>query len=606
MFNWRSRIVIVAGLAAGCTGALVAGCTGKITGGSPTGSTGSGGGSGSSTGTGSTGTVSTGTGSTGVVNTTGTGSSTGTVGSTTPGVCTPGIPATLQVPRLTNTEYDRTIRDLLGVTELKAAANVYPSTLLATDQAGGLTDLGWSAYQSVAEMIASQVMASSTLTANFLKCTPTTTGSGATCLHNTIVQFGRRAFRRPLTTDEVAAFDAIVSKGAQITPTGAPSELAEALLYMFLISPSFLQHAEITGTADSSGHYSLSPWEVAARLSYMLWGTTPDDTLSAAADNNQLTTSAQILTQAQRMLQDPKAHDMVSDFHRFYLIMGTNTRWDQINKNTTLFPAFSTAVVPDMENETQQFFDEVVFKYGGSFQDFFLSPRAYVTAATAPFYGLKAASYGTALTEVDLDATQRPGFLTRLAFLNAYSSYSNTSPILRGAFINKQLLGVPIGAPPPGADQTPLPTSADLDTIRKEVDQMTSASACSSCHHNYINPPGFALEAFNTVGTWQAKDTSVVSTGVSVDTTADVMIDGAPVHVTGPADLMAALAKSAQAQQQYATLWVAYAYQRSDAMDCGTVNSLSAKMTAGGYAITNLVADLTQTASFVTRAQETP
>src|SRR5437763_1412590 len=80
------------------------------------------------------------------------------------------------------TEYDRTIRGLLGVTELQAAANVYPSTLLATDQAGGLTDVGWSAYQSVAEMIASQVMASPTLTANFLKCTPTTTGSGATCL----------------------------------------------------------------------------------------------------------------------------------------------------------------------------------------------------------------------------------------------------------------------------------------------------------------------------------------------------------------------------------------------------------------------------------------
>jgi hypothetical protein len=596
MFNWRSRIVVFATLAAGCTGKIVGGTQGA--------STGAGGLSGSSTGTGST--SSTGTGSTGTVGSTGTGSSTGTVGSTTPGICTPGIPATSQVARLTNTEYDRTIRDLLGVTQLQAAANVYPSTLLATDQAGGLTDLGWSAYQSVAEMIASQVMASPTLTANFLKCTPTTTGSGATCLHNTIVQFGRRAFRRPLTNDEVAAFDAMVSKGAQITPTGAPTEIAEALLYMFLISPSFLQHAETAGTADSNGHFTLSNFEVASRLSYLLWGTTPDDTLSTAADNNQLTTSAQILAQAQRMIKDPKAHDMVSDFHRFYLIMGTNTRWDQINKSTTLFPAFSAAVVPDMENETQQFFDDVVFKYGGTFQDLFLSTRAYVTATTAPFYGLKAANYGTSLTEVDMDPAERPGFLTRLAFLNAYSSYSNTSPILRGAFINKQLLGVPIAAPPPGADQTPLPTGADLDTVRKATDEMTSASACSSCHHSYINPPGFALEAFNTVGTWQTVDTTFASTGVAVDTTADVMIDGAPVHVTGPADLMAALAKSTQAQQQYATLWVQYAYQRADAMDCGTVNNLSAKMTAGGYTITNLIADLTQASAFVTRAQETP
>ena len=599
MFNW-SRIVVVAALAAGCTG--------RIVGGSQGGSTGSGGLSGTPSGTGSTGIVSTGTGSTGIVGGTGTGSSTGTggSGSNTPVVCTPGVPATSQVARLTNTEYDRTIRDLLGVTQLSAANNVYPSTLLATDQGGGLTDLGWSAYQSVAEMIASQVMASTTLTANFLKCTPTTTGTGAMCLHNTIVQFGRRAFRRPLSTDEVAAFDAIVSKGAQITPTGAPTEVAEALLYMFLISPSFLQHGEIAGTADSSGHYTLSSWEVASRLSYMLWGTTPDDTLSTAADNNQLTTSAQILTQAKRMIQDAKAHDMVSSFHRAYILMGTNTRWDQVNKSTTLFPAFSTAVVPDMENETQQFFDDVVFKDSGTFQDLFLSKRAYVTAGTAPFYGLKASNYGTSLTEVDMDPTQRPGFLTRLAFLNAYSSYSNTSPILRGAFIIKQLLGVPIAAPPPGADQTPLPTGADIDTVRKAVDQMTSASACSSCHHNYINPPGFALEAFNTVGTSQTVDTTMVSTGVPIDTTADVMIDGAPVHVTGPADLMTALAGSTQAQQQYASQWVAYAYQRSDPMDCSTVSSISTKMTAGGYAITNLIADLTQSPSFATRVQETP
>ena len=116
---------------------------------------------------------------------------------------TRGIAATSQVPRLTNAQYDRVVNDLLGVQTLKASNNVQPSTILATDQAGGLTDLGWSSYQSVADMIATQVISDATLKKNFMKCTPT--GDGKACLHDTIIQFGRRAFRRPLTTDEVAA-----------------------------------------------------------------------------------------------------------------------------------------------------------------------------------------------------------------------------------------------------------------------------------------------------------------------------------------------------------------------------------------------------------------
>ena len=401
----------------------------------------------------------------------------------------------------------------------------------------------------------------------------------------------------------MTAFTAIVNNGAQITPTGSNDEISQALLYMFLISPSFIMRAEITGNADSSGHYPLSSYEVASRLSYTLWGSTPDDTLSAAADKDQLTTTAQILAQAQRMLQDPKAHDMVASFHQYYLLMGTNTRWDQANKDPNLFPAFSQAIVPDMENETLTFFDKVTFG-GGTFQDLLLSPKAYVNASLAPLYGLKASDYGTDLKEVTLDGRQRPGFLTRVAFLNAYSAYNRTSPILRGAFITKQVLAVPIGSPPPGADTTPLPSTADLDTNRKQVDQQTSATLCASCHHTYINPPGFVMEAYNTAGAWQ---TTEATTGAPIDTVVDAMIDGQMVHINNPAELMAQIAASPGAQQQYANKWVSYDYQREgDPNDCGTVSNLTAKIGAGGYTIANLITDLTQTDSFRMRAEVTP
>ena len=617
----RWRIVLAAAVVTGCT-ATIDGAPGAGSGpgvGTPSGSgasPGNGSGSGSSTGSGaSKGTgasTSTGGGSNGSgaaqgsgasggngSGSGGTGSSAGGTSATT--TCTPGIPATSSIPRLTNAQYDRTVRDLLGVTGLAASSNAAPSTLLATDQSGSISQLGWSAYQTVGTMLAQQVLADPKLKASFMTCTPT--GDGSQCLHDTIVAFGRRAYRRPLTTDEVTSYTNLVSKAAQITADGTPDEVAEVLLNAFLVSPSFLQRSEISQTTDANGNYQLSSYELASRLSFMLWGSLPDTTLDQAADQNQLSTPQQILTQAQRMLQDPKAHDMVAAFHRFYLLMGTNTRWDSEQRDATLFPQFSKDLIPVLAAETESFFDNVVFSQAGKFQDFFTSPQGFVNAATAPLYGLDPSGFGSDLKAVSLDPAQRPGFLTRVGFLNAYSSFNRTSPILRGAFITKQILGFDPGSPPAGATNTPLPAiSGDVDTNRKQVEAQTSPSACTGCHSVYINPPGFAMEAFNAVGAWQTKE---AQTGAAIDTTADVLIDGNSTHVTGPADLMANLAKSTQAQRRYADLWVNYAYERADdPLDSCTVNSLAAKITAGGYTVLNLITDLTQTDSFRVRALE--
>jgi hypothetical protein len=595
--KWKCTMVVLAA-------ALGSGCMGKIEG-SPGPSAGNGqvgngqvgtGQTGNGAGSGTPGATGSGSGSGG---STGTSVVTGAAGQGVTFCTTSGVAVTSQVPRLTNAQYDRTIADLLGVQTLAASNNVQPSTILATDQSGGLTDLAWSSYQSVADMVSQQVMADATLTKNFMTCTPS--GDGKQCLHDTIVSFGRRAFRRPLTTDEVARFDQIVSNGSTMTATGSVQEIATTVLYMFLISPSFLTRAETNATADSSGNFQLSSYEVAQRLSYMLWGSIPDDALNQAADKNQLSTSAQILAQAQRMLATDKARLKMADFHRSYILMGPNTRWDNINKDTSLFPSFNPSMVPTLEAEEEKFFDAVSMVKKGSFLDLLLSPVAYVNAATAPLYGLSASGFTNDFQETTLDPTQRPGFLTRVGFLNAYAFYNRSSPIHRGAFIMKQVLGTPIGSPPPGASQAVLPAaSADLDTNRKQVDAQTTGAACEGCHHDYINPAGFAMEAFNAIGSWQTKEQS---TGSPIDTTSDVVIDGQMVHITGPADLMNKVAASKMAQHQYAQLLTSYLFERDgDPNDCGTVNQLAAKIAPGGYTIQNLVTDLTQTVQFRTRA----
>lgn len=516
-----------------------------------------------------------------------------------PPSCVEGVAATSQIPRLTNAQYDRTVRDLLGVTALAASNNVPPSLILATDQSGGLTDLAWSAYKSVAEQIAAQVMADPNLKSKFLKCTPAADPAD-NCLKQTVMQFGRKAFRRPLSPEEVQAFEAFLAKGPQITPDGTPEQVAEALLYAFLVSPSFLQRSEISETLDPTGNYVLSSHEVASRLSYMLWGSTPDDLLDQAADKNELQTPEQIAAQADRMIKDPKARDMIASFHRLYLHMGTNTRWDNTNRDPAAFPNFKKEAVPAMIEETERFFDEIVFTQGGTFQTLLTSPAAFVNSATAALYGRDPADFGTELERVDLDPVQRPGFLTRLGFLNAYSQFSRTSPILRGAFITKDVLALDIGSPPPGAEMTELPSDAEYDTNRKQVTAQTASGTCAGCHHNFINPPGFIMEAYDASGAWQTHERT---SGAPIDLVVDAIIDGVPVRLTTPAELMAKIAASPGAQRGYAEKWVSYAFGRvGDPLDACTVEKLTYKVNGGAYPILNLIKDITQASSFRIRA----
>jgi hypothetical protein len=506
-------------------------------------------------------------------------------------VCKQGLPGTSQVPRLSNAQYNRTIYDLVGATE---------TGLLATEQPGAITKAVWDGYQGSADAIAKQVIADPMLKSKFMKCTPS--GDGAACLTETIKQFGRRAYRRPLSTEELADYQKLVTDGKKITKTGTADEVAQVLLATFLKSPSFLQREELVETKDAAGNFKLSSHEVAARLSYVLWGTAPDTMLDSAADANQLQTKDQILTQAKRMVADPKAKDVAQEFHRSYLHLGQGTKWDSAKmKDKAIYDGFE-AVVPDMINETEMLFENV-FTSGGSFQELLTSTKGYVTARTAKMYGLDPSKYSnTELTAADLP--NRPGFLTRIGFLAAYAAPGRTNPITRGAFITKDVLGIDPGAPNPAAAMAQLPTDAALDTIRKKVDALTSASGCATCHVNYVNPPGFVMEAYDAAGQVQTMERD---TKAPIDTSAQVKFafGGDAVAIKDAAELVKKIAQSPSAQRYYVQKWVGYTNSRVlTEPDVCTVDSLSTKLTTSGYSIQNLLTDLTQTDMFLSRALE--
>ncbi|MDD9940326.1 MAG: DUF1592 domain-containing protein [Myxococcales bacterium] len=513
-----------------------------------------------------------------------------------PELCQPGVPATSQLPRLLNRQYDAVLRDLLGVTGV-GAEGTPPSELLVADFDGPMTADAWRIYQDVGAQIARAVMGGPNRS-RFIACDPEAAG----CLEETIVAFGRRAFRRPLTDAEVARFLRL----GQTTPAGSPDEVAEATLLAFLVSPSFLLLPELSTEEESTGGgIELSAHEVAARLSFLIWGSIPDAELDAAADRDELRSEEQIVDQARRMIAvRDKTGPMIASFHRAWTQMNNgNAHWWKGDHDPDAYPQYSADAKPSLRAELDAFFEDVAFR-NGTFRDLLLSNVAYVNRDNAAIYDLEADQYGADLTRVELDADRRPGFLTRAGFLSSYAGYDATSPILRGAFIAVYMLGVNPGAPIPGAAM--MTVSGDFETQRAYVEELTRPDSCAGCHA-VINPPGFVLENYDAIGRWQTVDPRGGPIDAIVTSAVVDFGEGRKEMIRSPLQLMQEIAETPKARQLYAQAWVAYAYGRDpNASDGCVVEGLEAKLSNEGYGILDLIADLTRAPSFRLRVRETP
>jgi hypothetical protein len=421
----------------------------------------------------------------------------------------------------------------------------------------------------------------------FTTCAATATGAAlTTCLTSTIQTFGRKAFRRPLTQTEVTSF----LRFQNLTPAGTTNEIVESVLYAILASPSFIQIPELGTTAEGTA-LKLSSHEVAARLSFLIWNSVPDATLDAEADAGRLTTAAQIRAQAARLLQSPKAAAVGTLFHKYYADISNNSHWANITMHT--LPAWAAGSYNAAMAELDAFFGDVVTS-GGTFKDLFTSPVAFVTSATAPIYGVT--STATTPTRMMLDATRRPGFLTRIGFLSTHAHEATSSPILRGAFITQRVLAIPVGQPDPSfIGMMPVGT---FTTERAATEELTKNAPCSGCHTTKVNPPGFVLERYNAVGAWQDTDPR----GGAINSTADVYFAVSPEvkkTVSTPAEMMAEIAVTPNAQKAYAQQFVAFATGRSaNSNDTCVVDTLATGLATPTYTIANMMADYTQADSF--------
>ncbi len=501
-------------------------------------------------------------------------------------------PGPSPVRRLTRFEYNNTVRDLLGDTTSPAADfGAEEEGLGFNNNAASLVTSAALAekYMRAAELIAERA---TTPIGKNLPCDPEAAGQD-TCAGQFIDRFGQRAFRRPLTADERELFFQLYYSGKQAGGFASGIRIViEAALQM----PQFLYRIErgVPAPGDPPGMASLDDWEIASRLSYLVWGSMPDDELLDAAERGELSTAGQIEAQARRMLADPKAHAVVREFHEQWL--DTN-RVAGIAKDPALFPEYSPEIGELLRRETGAFVEDVVFSESGTLSELLTAPYTFLNEELAEYYGEPRLS-GQSLRRVDVDPAERAGIITSGALLAINAHSNQTSPVHRGKLVREQFLCEVMPPPPPDV-MIIVPEPEPGASARERFAEHSASPACNGCHR-LMDPIGFGFERYDSLGRFRDRED-----GEPIDDSGEIHGSDAAGTFDGAIELASILAASEQVQDCYVTQWFRFGYGRGETVDDGcNIGRLSSVFTTSGGNVVELLVALTQSDAFRYRRAE--
>ena len=499
--------------------------------------------------------------------------------------------------RLTRFEYANSVRSLLGVDA--APAEALPADEVTDGFSNNAEVLTVSPLHAEKYVLVSEELAKAAVEdlPRLTTCDVGTRGEEP-CARDFAGNFGRRAFRRPITAEDEQFLMTAYSAGRV---GGSYAEGIEVMIRAALQSPHFLYKLETLTPADATSRLvPLNQFELATRLSYLIWASGPDDALLDAAQRGELADKQQVASLARSMMADPRARAPIADFYKQWL--GTS-RLTITTKSSTLFPGYTAAVRDAMMLELPAFISYVLWGSDHKLSSLLTSRVGFVNDALAPIYGLTAA--GQTLSMVELPASQpRAGILTQAGLLSALAHPDQTSPVLRGKFIRSKLLCQAPPPPPPTADITP-PALTDGATARERFSAYTTpGSSCSSCHE-LMDPIGFAFENFDAVGRFRAEESNQ-----AIDASGEVFgatEAGLSGEFAGPRELAEKLATSSQAQNCLATQWFRFASGRSeDVPDSCSLATLQETFSRSGGDLIELVVSMTQADSFLFRSPISP
>jgi mono/diheme cytochrome c family protein len=326
-------------------------------------------------------------------------------------------------------------------------------------------------------------------------CHPAADVQQQACAEKIISNLAHRAYRRPATPDDLKQLIALYRRGADSGDFEAGVRLA---LQKILVSPEFIFRMEFDPPNAAPGSvYWISDVELASRLSFFLWSSVPDDELLAVAERGGLRDPSVLEAQVRRMLADPRARALVTNFAGQWLFLRNIPR---IQPDPAAFPSFDENLRQALEQETEMLIESTL-REDRSVVDLLTTDYTFLNQRLAAHYGIEGI-YGSEFRRVAITDPRRKGLLGQASIL-AVTSYPNrTSPTIRGKWVLEQLLGMPPPPPPPNVPSLKEEPGAATLTMRQRMEQHRANPTCAVCHRQ-MDPLGFALENFDGLGRWR-------------------------------------------------------------------------------------------------------
>ncbi len=508
----------------------------------------------------------------------------------------PSKPVTGNTPfvRLSTTEYANTLRDLFAPLKMANAPALPADTL----RPGFAPDDAFAAANDLVEALSSEANSLGALVASGLDqlglkgCPPASADAEGACLDSFIDGFVTRVYRRPAEADErkaIADFFASARKEGDFKQ--AIGTVVEGLLQ----TPQFLYRLEIGGEAQG-GRAKLTGYEMASRLSYLLWNSMPDSELMSAAGDGELDEAKGIGSQIKRMLKDERAKVLANDFADAWLHLELRMpRAAAASKNKQIFQNYSEAAAKDLVHGLELFIEDSLVGDKGGIRKLLSSSTGWVNQNTASIYGSDASSAD--LTAVELDGERRRGLLTQPALMAALANAEKHAPVRRGIMVLEGILCQTPPSPPNGVIPDPPPPDLSVKRTTRErlvIEHEGQGGACQSCHE-VIDGVGFAFENYNAIGQWQDKED-----GINIDSSALVSgtydVDG---NYSGAVEMIDKLATSEQVAQCYVETFYRYALARAlDDEDGCNVAYLTDRVLTSDADLQSLLEGLTATSAF--------
>jgi hypothetical protein len=498
------------------------------------------------------------------------------------------LPGETPVRRLSLFEYQRTLHDLVGDASVIATGDVGPRF----DAQGVAYNRDYSLQgqedvlfflrnaESVAAMAVQHLD-------TLLPCPlPAAAADEDNCAHQFILRFGKRAYRRALRVDEVAALLDLFHAGR----TGATfTDGIRVLMTAIFQSPFFLYHWEVAMAPVAQGTVvQLDSYQMASRLSYSLWSSMPDDELFTAADAGFVSAPAAIEAQARRMIADPRFIEGFVSFVRQWLRLHDTTLLDKSA------PAYTPELARSMMKETTAFV-AAVMAGGGRLEDLLTSSTFQIDPALGALYGVAALTGGD-LRPATLDRSQRAGILTQGAFLASNADADNPHPVNRGLVVTRQLLCLPVDDESDNMIIPAIPDPPPGSTNRQRW-ELHGAQPCAVKCHSVIDPAGFAFEEYDAIGAFRTLDM-----GKTVDASGIIPIPGNPLSFRDAPDLVRQIARRDDATSCLARQWLRFALGRLEgAGDQRSLQTAGDAFRGASYDVRTLLTALTGSRAFTHR-----